>query len=175
MPSGVVPHYHLCQLVRCLIIGLAFWCGASLSSVSADAVSHYRPCFLVWCLTVPVDVVPHYSPCHLVWCLTISHAFCCGALLSAMPVGVVPNYRPCLLVCCLSIGHAFWCGASLSAMPAGVLHHYSHAFWRGLPSILSLFRNEFDKLNNTRARMLDSIYHMILRLFRNLISAVKAS
>ena len=31
---------------------------------------------------------------------------------------------------------------------------------RGLPSILSLFHNEFNKLNNTRARMLDSIYHM---------------
>ena len=31
----------------------------------------------------------------------------------------------------------------------------------GLPSILSLFRNEFNKFNNTRARMLDSIYHMI--------------
>ena len=31
---------------------------------------------------------------------------------------------------------------------------------RGLPSILSLFRNEFNKFNNTRARMLDSIYHI---------------
>ena len=31
---------------------------------------------------------------------------------------------------------------------------------RGLPSILSLFRNEFNKFINTRARMLDSIYHM---------------
>ena len=31
---------------------------------------------------------------------------------------------------------------------------------RGLPSILSLFRNEFNKFNNTRARMLDSVYHM---------------
>ena len=30
---------------------------------------------------------------------------------------------------------------------------------RGLPSIY-LFRNEFNKFNNTRARMLDSIYHM---------------
>ena len=30
---------------------------------------------------------------------------------------------------------------------------------RGLPSILSLFR-EFNRFNNTRARMLDSIYHM---------------
>ena len=35
---------------------------------------------------------------------------------------------------------------------------------RGLPSILSLFRNEFNKFNNTRARMLDSIYHMTFRL-----------
>ena len=35
---------------------------------------------------------------------------------------------------------------------------------RGLPSILSLFRNEFNKFNNTRARILDSIYHMTLRL-----------
>ena len=33
---------------------------------------------------------------------------------------------------------------------------------RGLPSILSLFRNEFNKFNNTGARMLDSIYHMTL-------------
>ena len=31
---------------------------------------------------------------------------------------------------------------------------------RGLPSILSLFRNEFYKFNNTRVRMFDSIYHM---------------
>ena len=35
---------------------------------------------------------------------------------------------------------------------------------RGLQSILCLFRNEFNKYNNTRARMLDSIYHMSLRL-----------
>ena len=34
---------------------------------------------------------------------------------------------------------------------------------RGLSSILSLFRNEFNKLNNTGARMLDSIYHMTLK------------
>ena len=44
---------------------------------------------------------------------------------------------------------------------------------RGLPSILSLFRNEFNKFNNTRARMLDSIYHMPLRLLWSLISDVK--
>ena len=35
---------------------------------------------------------------------------------------------------------------------------------QGLPSILSLLCNDFNKFNNTRARMLDSIYHMTLRL-----------
>ena len=34
---------------------------------------------------------------------------------------------------------------------------------RGLPSILFFFRNEFNKFNNTGARMLDSFYHMTLR------------
>ena len=33
---------------------------------------------------------------------------------------------------------------------------------RGLPSILSLFCDEFNKFNNTRAQMLDYIYHMTL-------------
>ena len=32
----------------------------------------------------------------------------------------------------------------------------------GLPKILSLIRNEFNKFKNTRAQMLDSIYHMTL-------------
>ena len=44
---------------------------------------------------------------------------------------------------------------------------------RGLPSILSLFRKEFNKFNKTRARMLDSIYQKTLRILRNLISGVK--
>ena len=44
---------------------------------------------------------------------------------------------------------------------------------RGLPSILSLFRNECNKFNNTRAPMLDSIYHMTLKLLLNFISRVK--
>ena len=35
---------------------------------------------------------------------------------------------------------------------------------RGLPSILSLFCNEFNKFNNTRARMLDSIYHIDIKI-----------
>ena len=44
---------------------------------------------------------------------------------------------------------------------------------RGLPSILSLFHNEFNKFNNTIARLLDSIYYMTLRFYWNLISAIK--
>ena len=36
---------------------------------------------------------------------------------------------------------------------------------RGLSSILSLFHNEFNKFNNTEAGMLDSTYHMTLKLF----------
>ena len=35
---------------------------------------------------------------------------------------------------------------------------------RGLPSILSLFRSEFDKFNITRALMLDSMYYMTVNL-----------
>ena len=35
---------------------------------------------------------------------------------------------------------------------------------RSLSSILSLFRNEFNKFINTGARMLDSIYYMTLRI-----------
>ena len=34
---------------------------------------------------------------------------------------------------------------------------------RGLPSILQRFCNKFNKVNNTGARMLDSIYHMTLK------------
>ena len=33
---------------------------------------------------------------------------------------------------------------------------------RGLPSIFLFFPKEFNKFNNTRARRLDSIYHMTL-------------
>ena len=44
---------------------------------------------------------------------------------------------------------------------------------RGLSSILSLFRNEFNKFNNTEAQMLDSIYHMLLSLLLNLVYGVK--
>ena len=43
----------------------------------------------------------------------------------------------------------------------------------GLPSSLSLFRNEFYKFNNTGARMVDSIYHMTLELFINHVFGVK--
>ena len=35
---------------------------------------------------------------------------------------------------------------------------------RGLPSILSLFRNKFNKFNRTGAQIFDSIYHMTINL-----------
>ena len=44
---------------------------------------------------------------------------------------------------------------------------------RGLPRILSLFRNKFDKFNNIEAQMLGSIYHMTLKLLKNHIFGVK--
>ena len=37
---------------------------------------------------------------------------------------------------------------------------------RGLSNIISPFRNEFNKFDNTEARMLDYIYHMALNLFK---------
>ena len=40
---------------------------------------------------------------------------------------------------------------------------------RGLSSILSLFCNEFNefnKLNNTRTRIKDSVYHMTLKILK---------
>ena len=46
---------------------------------------------------------------------------------------------------------------------------------RGLPKILSHFRNEFNKFNNTKARMLDYIYHMTFKLCKNQIFGVKTS
>ena len=36
---------------------------------------------------------------------------------------------------------------------------------RGLSSILSLFRNEFNNFNDSRARMLVSIYYMTFKTF----------
>ena len=36
---------------------------------------------------------------------------------------------------------------------------------RGLPSVLSLFRNSFNKFNKTGSRRLDSFYHMTSKLY----------
>ena len=63
-------------------------------------------------------------------------------------------------------------------MSAHVLLHLLNelrksAKMRGLPSILSLFCNEFDKLNNTGARIIDSIYHMTLTLLKKSHFGVK--
>ena len=56
-------------------------------------------------------------------------------------------------------------------MSAHVLLNLSNEFGKrdkmwGLPSILSLFPNKFIKFNNTGAQMLDSIYHMTLKLLK---------
>ena len=37
---------------------------------------------------------------------------------------------------------------------------------QGLPSILSLFHNKFNKFYSTGAQMIDSIYHMELKLLK---------
>ena len=37
----------------------------------------------------------------------------------------------------------------------------------GMLNILSLFRNKFNEFNNTGAEMLDSIYHLTLKLLFN--------
>ena len=62
----------------------------------------------------------------------------------------------------------------------------SHALWnlfnelgksekmQGLQSLLSFFRNQFNKFNKTGAQLIDSIYHMSLELFCN-IFGVKMS
>ena len=46
---------------------------------------------------------------------------------------------------------------------------------RGLPSILSLFRNEFNKFNNTGARIVDSICYMTQNLLKKYIFGEKTS
>ena len=56
----------------------------------------------------------------------------------------------------------------LTYMSAHVLLNLLHELGKkirceDLPSILSIFPNEFDKFNNTGARMRDSIYHMTLK------------
>ena len=56
-------------------------------------------------------------------------------------------------------------------MSAHVLFNSLNELWkkylmRGLTSILSLFRDEFNKFKRIGARMLDSIYHMTLNLLK---------
>ena len=54
-------------------------------------------------------------------------------------------------------------------MSAHVLLNLLNEFWKrdknaSLAKHLSLFRNKFNKFNKTRARILDSNYHVTLRL-----------
>ena len=45
----------------------------------------------------------------------------------------------------------------------------------GLKSILSFFRNKFNNFINTEAQMLDSIYHMTLKLLKYHIFGAKTT
>ena len=77
-------------LTFCHSILRACWRCASLSAISADMVSHYQPCLLVWNLTI--SCACWYQLCLLVWNLTISCACWYGVSLSAVPAGVVLHY-----------------------------------------------------------------------------------
>ena len=46
---------------------------------------------------------------------------------------------------------------------------------RGFLSIVSLFRNKFNKINNTGARIMDFIYRLTLKLLKNRILDAKTS
>ena len=46
---------------------------------------------------------------------------------------------------------------------------------RGLPRILSLFRDKLNKFNNTGARLLGSIYCMILKLLLNCVKKLRGT
>ena len=49
-------------------------------------------------------------------------------------------------------------------MSTHVLFNLLNEFVKRIKCETSLFRNEFNKFNNTGARMLDSIYHMTYNL-----------
>ena len=69
--------------------------------------------------------------------------------------------KPADLVLCVE-----YCGSYMSAhVLLNLLNKLGERDkMRGLPSILSLFPNKLYKFNNTRGCMLDSIYHITLRL-----------
>ena len=69
----------------------------------------------------------------------------------------------------VSIRSSFMCLKRGSYMSAHVLLNLLNELGKrdkmqGLSCILSLFRNEFNKFNNTSARILDTIYHITLRI-----------
>ena len=79
--------------------------------------------------------------------------------------------------------HMFWLRNMKNNFPLHTLIWRPEIHWiwnsdriRGLPPILSLFRNRFNKFNNTGARMLGYyIYHMTLKLLWHDIFGIKNS
>ena len=72
----------------------------------------------------------------------------------------------CVVMTCLLVSASGYRGTYMSAHDSlNLLNELGKRDkMRGWPTFLSLFRNELNKFNNTRARMLDSIYHMTLRV-----------
>ena len=118
MPAGLVllPQTPLMFKHAYWLNNVAIWMLAGPLSLnqhawrpSATQYCHSYCAYSVSLSAVHAGVVSYYRPCILVWCLTISR----GASLKVMSFGVVPHYQLCMLVWCLTIGHAFWCDASL--------------------------------------------------------------
>ena len=87
------------MLVCCLTIGHVFWCGASSSVMHVGVVPHYRPCLLVWYLTIDhicwsnatvIDIL-------LVECRMKKDSYKSGAICTEVPL-----YQTCLLIQCHS-------------------------------------------------------------------------
>ena len=116
MHSRVVPHYQPCILVRCLTIGHAFSCGASISALHVGVVPYYRPWLLAWYLTIghacwslatATDIL--LVECRWkkggVWCylysslssVIISDIYADTVPLSDMPACNVQLYQTCML------------------------------------------------------------------------------
>ena len=93
-----------CCLVECLSRDLFCCYGCHIYACWPSVISATisRAC---WCdaslLAIPSDVVPHYKPCLLVWCLSICHAFWCDASLKAMWVWCLTIRHACWCVASL--------------------------------------------------------------------------
>ena len=85
-----------------------------------------------------------------------------------------PTREHYIQMCCLVLSKTLLDSALISNSLSLVLHSMLINFHR-YSGIFYEFLNEFNKFNNTGARMLDSIYLMTLELIKNHIFGVKTS